>query len=590
MINTMETIVERPDVLSSFADMLGDVSSPDRDTANSAPITWRTKDDNDSDWTIVIDDKRYHVHKLALKQGRRNSIYFKNAFEDHQPEQIPETNLSKVISDLCKDRVFEAALDFVYDDRVHEPEFTAANAMPLIEIAWTLRIPTLFDAVWRELQARILDEKSAPLLLSHVIVLARKNEAMTKVRETTVAIMAAHFDRYETAAIAALPDTVATVSAILNSDRLVASPRRKSNALAATVRKCYQAIDARALAALVANARREGDVAPEDALLLMAKAYHVSPRNDKYGLTCAKVATAHFEQLTIDDLALLPHGAVVSVLGSTVLSVSSEDVVFDAIRRYVGAAELNAEQTATAWTTCRFAFLSCEKIAEALTIDAIPAAVLLGGIAVRVYRLEKHAYGNIAEVDAFTPRQWENNKRFTYKSDFDENGVLYYLGTKAGTAPWSNPADAGLIAVTRSSDTRGKASDAAGRSQSPAFVSSSKSSSGSWQMFDLGATRRVAPNYYSLRHGNTSGAYRLQSWVLEGSEDNEAWTVLKAHANDTSIPDAGGATKSWPVPRRGANSFFRYLRVRATGANSNSHHQLMLGGFEVYGTLREEKA
>jgi hypothetical protein len=57
---------------------------------------------------------------------------------------------------------------------------------------------------------------------------------------------------------------------------------------------------------------------------------------------------------------------------------------------------------------------------------------------------------------------------------------------------------------------------------------------GSWMIVDVGATRRISPNHYSLKHGKHGGQY-IRNWVLEGKmneSDTSSWVVLKKHVND----------------------------------------------------------
>lgn len=42
-------------------------------------------------------------------------------------------------------------------------------------------------------------------------------------------------------------------------------------------------------------------------------------------------------------------------------------------------------------------------------------------------------------------------REFKHSSDFDGNGILYYLGTRGGQQAWSNPADQGFVMITSSS-------------------------------------------------------------------------------------------------------------------------------------------
>ncbi len=51
-----------------------------------------------------------------------------------------------------------------------------------------------------------------------------------------------------------------------------------------------------------------------------------------------------------------------------------------------------------------------------------------------------------------------------YKSDFDTNGLFYFLGTKANQQPWQNPMDLGAVVVTASTMNAGPLSIAVGRS------------------------------------------------------------------------------------------------------------------------------
>ncbi len=78
----------------------------------------------------------------------------------------------------------------------------------------------------------------------------------------------------------------------------------------------------------------------------------------------------------------------------------------------------------------------------------------------------------------------------------------------------------------------------------------------------------------------------MRYWVLEGSTDDAAWTVLKEHEDDNSIPDREYlyGTASWAITGFEGEPV-RYLRIRSTGENFSGNHAVCVGGFEVYGTL-----
>ena len=163
-------------------------------------------------------------------------------------------------------------------------------------------------------------------------------------------------------------------------------------------------------------------------------------------------------------------------------------------------------------------------------------------------------------------------------------GILYAIGTRFGTAEWTNPGAAGLVTVTRSSD--GKYSEPAsamvGREGAYSFTGSAEPDQ--WYKVDFGNKRLVWPVAYSLRHGYSSNSHYLRDWVLEGSLDEWNWTVLSKHSNDKHL-NGGYATHTWDVTQACPPSGFRYLRVRQVGRNSSNSQDLYLSGFEVYGKL-----
>jgi hypothetical protein len=114
----------------------------------------------------------------------------------------------------------------------------------------------------------------------------------------------------------------------------------------------------------------------------------------------------------------------------------------------------------------------------------------------------------------------------------------------------------------------------------------------SWVSVDLGKDRSLVPNYYCARHGyDSSGAFRLQSWDFEGSNDGSNYTALRAHRNDNSLPDQAFSVAAWKV--EGVKQAYRYFRIRQTAKNSGNGYSrrsadrcLCCAGIELYGMLR----
>jgi len=108
----------------------------------------------------------------------------------------------------------------------------------------------------------------------------------------------------------------------------------------------------------------------------------------------------------------------------------------------------------------------------------------------------------------------------------------------------------------------------------------------SWMAVDLGAAHRLVPDHYALRAGkHVDGTHKLRHWVLEGSADGAAWSVLRAHADDSSCNRKMGVA-AWALDGAAVGGrAFRHFRVRQTGKNSNNNDWLHCAGIELYGRL-----
>ncbi|GMS95260.1 hypothetical protein PENTCL1PPCAC_17435, partial [Pristionchus entomophagus] len=175
---------------------------------------------------------------------------------------------------------------------------------------------------------------------------------------------------------------------------------------------------------------------------------------------------------------------------------------------------------------------------------------------------------------------------FTYTSDFDENGIIYWLGTNAKSeSEWTNPASVGVVVATSSEAPRqpfGRPEDILSRDAN-ALNCHSGDDKNSHFSIDMGAL--IKPSNYTLRHSRGYSRSALRNWLFQGSNDNRVWEVLSFHKNDTSLTEPG-STATFPIdPSKGA---FRYFRIAQNGENSSgSTFYLSLSGFEMYGTILE---
>jgi E3 ubiquitin-protein ligase HECTD1 len=105
-------------------------------------------------------------------------------------------------------------------------------------------------------------------------------------------------------------------------------------------------------------------------------------------------------------------------------------------------------------------------------------------------------------------------------SEFDEKGILYWLGTAQGTKDeWSNPADDGHVAIELSHRTYNQASmkvnDVISRSQqSQVFYWGG--SAPQWVSFNFGKIS-ICVSSFTLRHGYNYNNSFPQDFLLQGS-------------------------------------------------------------------------
>ena len=117
-------------------------------------------------------------------------------------------------------------------------------------------------------------------------------------------------------------------------------------------------------------------VDPGDALFL----YGVSTacHSDRLCSIALKIVTSKFEEFFKNSACVLSEishfDAVCHLLDQDELSVTSEDIVFDAIFSYCRSSQndLTAEQQGEVWSTCRFALLSDEYCVRAKNVNEIP--------------------------------------------------------------------------------------------------------------------------------------------------------------------------------------------------------------------------
>lgn len=177
---------------------------------------------------------------------------------------------------------------------------------------------------------------------------------------------------------------------------------------------------------------------------------------------------------------------------------------------------------------------------------------------------------------------------FRHQHDFDENGIIYYIGTNGKTSDWVNPGQYGLVTIT-SSEGRllpyGKLEDILSR-ESISVNCHTKDNKKAWFAIDLGMN--IVPTAYTLRHARGYGRSALRNWLFQMSKDGINWITMVTHNEDKSLVEPG-STYTWPIDcpqNEDAQSGYRHVRIQQNGRNASGQtHYLSLSGFEIYGKV-----
>ncbi|XP_015591532.2 E3 ubiquitin-protein ligase HECTD1 isoform X2 [Cephus cinctus] len=213
-----------------------------------------------------------------------------------------------------------------------------------------------------------------------------------------------------------------------------------------------------------------------------------------------------------------------------------------------------------------------------------------------IQQLENHLLKMVAKqwhdhdrsTFTFAKKLKEGNKlTFKYQHDFDENGIIYWIGTNAKTSTeWVNPGQYGLVVVTSSEGRNlpyGHLEDILSRDPS-ALNCHTNDDKRAWFSIDLGVW--LIPSAYTLRHARGYGRSALRNWMFQASKDGVNWTTLYAHVDDGSLNEPG-STATWTLePPSDEVQGWRHLRLQQTGKNASGQtHYLSVSGFEVYGEV-----
>jgi len=295
------------------------------------------------------------------------------------------------------------------------------------------------------------------------------------------------------------------------------------------------------------------------------------------------------------DFSFMPPELFLKVLRHPNLAVRKEYDLYQEICKYIGAHkdDVLEQQAREMMEAVRWRWLSLSELREVISNPLVPRDLLVEAMMVA-----------LEARDGIDREEWRHNARlaqrrregifFKYNPKDDDlgllesKGIINWIATSGGRSEWQNPHLTKKIIVTPSSIEKGDPKHLVARTPSELWT---KDVPASWLMIDLGARRRVLPNFYTLRHGGNYRADSMRTWDFQGSVDGKSWTVLRRHTNDSSL-NQPFAVQSWMIELPGVSAInatfeqaYRYFRIFQRGHNSSNHNFLVASGIELYGVL-----
>eukprot|EP01083_Nonionella_stella_P188251 693440_1 len=165
-----------------------------------------------------------------------------------------------------------------------------------------------------------------------------------------------------------------------------------------------------------------------------------------------------------------------------------------------------------------------------------------------------------------------NPVQFVYESDFDTNGILYWIGTDYGRREWRNPSQSLRVRVERGKQSeKGSVDDIVTRVEKLKDSNQNECCFLDYFVIDFFEIA-ICAHKYSLKLNDDADADGY-CWCLKASHNKEDWTLISEHIDDEDAAsfdiDCG-------------HSYYRYFMIE----NMNLLNELHCCAFEIYGDIQ----
>lgn len=301
-----------------------------------------------------------------------------------------------------------------------------------------------------------------------------------------------------------------------------------------------------------------------------------------------KYISSHFYVIDKSKIKQLPLCVIYSIISNENLVIESEDSLFEFVKdlfKEKRNEDENEIDEISFYEEIEFTKLSEKKFNE--FIEIFPSSEMTQNLWKKLCQcfytnMNKPSTGNA------------NEERYSFKGtkiEFDGNkshqfeGIIHYLTQKSG----GNVSDNGTVNITASSSYGDRIPKNAVDLHNTQNYFQASGDQRDWLRYDF-VESKVCPTHYSVRTRPDSDGDHPRCWVIEGSntggENDNEWTILDSHQNDSTLQ---GKSFSFTFDiKQGNKEFYRYLRIRQTGPNSNNRHYTAISALEYFGIINAE--
>ncbi|KAL9653811.1 hypothetical protein ABK040_012872 [Willaertia magna] len=537
---------------------------------------------------LFADVSIYHVPTNKYYKCHRIILSYRSQFFDHlfnSPFRDSASDVVEVHFD-DNDGVFEKVLEFIYSGKVS----ISTEAIVSLRVAAD-------QLMCEELSKGVLDFLEKFLTNENVFSVLDKSLKVCDdlVLEKACGFLALHFmeivETFQTICYDLPPQVFFGIIAHENlSKGSIGSDLERRNELISEIvevyNKKYLVIEDIELLKLCVDALTQNDVLPPDTAI---KYLLECDQHDlvEQSAACARVLASNYHNIKDIQLIfkMIPE-SFCELVSCDDLFIKNEDQVLDLVLQYLEKRgnDLTIEQKENIVKGIRLTFLSFDKL-EMIVHSTIPFISeyvsrqdVLNALMERVKRMEKIPFDINDPIDNnLKPR---TTRIFTHKTDFDENGILYYLGTAFYTEKYTSPEARGYVKISASCGFEsGKTRDLISREPTSCNLINQNNSHITIEFVSI----LICPNAYTLRHTSARDSECLRNWRLQASTDGDNYIDLKVHSNDGSLKTKSESA-TWKID--GATEYYKYFRILQDGVNSSNNYYLSMAGFEIYGIVK----